>query len=210
MPKIANPKIIEILQNPYFDHHAVMHLARERLILPNGRREKLFLPGPPCDECDTMIEAGKPGSGAEFLQMHHEMLRVFRFLLEKNDIPLRAYWKDGEWYDPGPGSAGYAPQLWNLDRFDLLPYEITGMFSSTDPDYLRDTFAGVQRRTGRIRRSLSRAGSSIIWSMIWAALWNAESIDASIPARNRRAPDSTTRSTSTWRRARAKPLRARR
>jgi hypothetical protein len=50
-------------------------LCRERLI-PN--------PKDVCPCCKEMKEAGTPRSGREFLDMHHEMIRVFKYLLLKD------------------------------------------------------------------------------------------------------------------------------
>ncbi|MBZ5625883.1 MAG: hypothetical protein LAQ69_45420 [Acidobacteriia bacterium] len=150
MPKITNAKVLAILQDPYFDHHVAMHLGRERLVLPNGDPEPLFLPSSSCDDCAHMTEVGKPGSGREFLQMHHEMIRVFRFLLEHHDLKFFANWEDGAWHQEGdPGGESYAPLLWNLDDPGSLPHEIVGMLNVTDPDFLGKVFAGVKDRTGR-------------------------------------------------------------
>jgi hypothetical protein len=170
MPKITNPYVLDVLRNPYFDHHAVMHLSRERFRVPDGEPETLFLPEfatnhshspepatghshspePATNDSHSMIETGQPGSGLEFLQMHHEMVRVFRFLLEHHDppVPLFASWAGGRW---GAGNAKpdpnwYYPLLWDLDDFDKLPHEIVGMFNVTDPDFLKSVFDGVKSR----------------------------------------------------------------
>src|SRR5450432_579273 len=165
MPKITNPTVVEILQNPYFDQHVAMHLARERLTLPDGTKLPLILPPCMCDNCrakgkkagaamppakagagmpggmaDTvmpdgtvagMIEAGQPGSGKQLLEMHHEMIRVLRFLLEQNDPPMKflCEWSAGpngqyQWTGTVDAGDGYGPQLWDLDNPDNLPHEI--------------------------------------------------------------------------------------
>ncbi len=166
MPKITNPDIITILEKPYFDHHTAMHLARERQIipagfdpdllpddlevelLPDGRiKVPLILPHCACDDCKDMgqmIEVGCPGSGMEFLQMHHEMIRVFRFLLDQKEIPfLPRHCGQGRSNPPG------GPVQWDLDDPADLPHEIVGMFSVTDPDYLQLAFRGVKSLTQR-------------------------------------------------------------
>ena len=152
MPKITNPFVLRVLEHPYFGHHMTMHLGRERVTFPNGEKAKLFLPDLGCADCNNMRmqEAGAPGSGTEFLQMHHEMIRVLRFLLEHNDPPMRllAEWRNGQGYvpvDPASGP-GYAPPLWDIDDPTRLPQEIVGMFSATDPDFLAKAFEGVKAR----------------------------------------------------------------
>jgi hypothetical protein len=152
MPKIINPDVLHVLEDPYFDHHAAMHLSRERLTLPDGEKLKLFLPDCACDDCmtmDGMIEAGQPGSGLEFLQMHHEMIRVFRFLIEHHDPPLGfpITWAGDQWQkEAGKSDSIYVPAFWDLDDPAGLPHEIVGMFNVTDPTYLRKVFDGVRER----------------------------------------------------------------
>jgi hypothetical protein len=190
MPKITDSNVLKILLNPYFDQHTAMHLARERVTLPNGKTLPLILPPCLCDNCRDdgkpagkagaakagapkaaagkaaampgmgnsgmmggaggpmgMIEVGQPGSGRQLLEMHHEMLRVFRFLLEHHNPPMRflAEWRNGDWNRPAGNGAGYAPQLWGLDHPDGLPHEIIGMLAVTDPNYLGLVFNGVHR-----------------------------------------------------------------
>jgi len=147
-------KVRKVLENEYFDHHTAMHLGRQRLVLPNGCRKPLFLPPHACACCNDdmqMIEAGQEGSGVQFLQMHHEMIRVFRFLLDQDDLGLLARWKDGKWEKkPSPHDHHeeyYEPELWDLDDHRNLPREIVGMLNVTDPNFLELAFAGVQQRT---------------------------------------------------------------
>ena len=103
----------------------------------------------------SMKEAGEPGSGRQLLEMHHEMIRVFRFMLSHSDPPLQflADWPsdpkepDRKWSrtaDPD-SDAAYAPELWDLDDPYKLPHEIVGMLKVTDPDYLGLVFDGVKR-----------------------------------------------------------------
>jgi hypothetical protein len=170
MPKIANPDVIEILKNPYFAQHAAMHLSRGRVTLP-GKKLALILPPCVCGDCSkdgktakpgamagmsgamahdgfgSMIEAGEDGSGRQLLEMHHEMIRVLRFLLENHKPPLRflAEWRGGKWRPVSdPDKSGYAPQFWDLDHPGDLPHEIVGMFLITDPKYLGQVFDGVK------------------------------------------------------------------
>jgi hypothetical protein len=199
MPTITNPKVFEILQNPYFDQHAAMHLARERLTLPDGKTKlPLILPPCLCDACRdhgsqsdaakppvkgdatmtgmadngkqgaadgagmpggmagdmSMIESGLPGSGKQLLEMHHQMIRVFRFLLGHSNPPLRflADWStdpndpERKWCRTAiPDEGDYAPELWDLDDPGKLPHEIIGMLKVTDPEYLGLAFSGVKR-----------------------------------------------------------------
>jgi hypothetical protein len=197
MPKITNTKVIEILRKPYFDQHVAMHLARERLTLPDGTKLPLILPPCMCDDCgdkgkkagaampgmaDTtiqdgkvagMIEAGQPGSGKQLLEMHHKMIRVFRFLVENLDPPMKflCEWSAGpngqyQWKRPGdPDDSSYAPQLWDLDYPDNLPHEIVGMFKVTDPEYLGLVFAGVKRlvetKVGKVDDAVDKLGRFI-------------------------------------------------
>jgi hypothetical protein len=150
MPRIANPEVLKILEHPYFDHHVSMHLGRERLIVPGRDPEPLFLPDASCKDCAHMTEVGKPGSGKEFLQMHHEMIRVFRFLLEQQGMELLACWQNGYWHSVRePDKEYYAPSLWDLDECHNLPREITGMFIVTDPEFLGLVFDGVRKLNGR-------------------------------------------------------------
>jgi hypothetical protein len=118
MPKINDPKVLEILQNGYFDHHAAMHLCREGLI-PNPKDK--------CACCDKMIRVGTKGSGKEFLDMHHEMIRVFKFLLDKAGVT-------------------YSPVQWDLDDYTKLPAEVINLFSVTGSRYLEYAFDGVHKR----------------------------------------------------------------
>ncbi len=188
MPKITNPKVIDSLLNPYFDQHTAMHLARERLTLPDGSKLPLILPPCVCDNCrdgekgdaaampaaaqgaaepaaaapgmpgmagaggmPAMTEAGQPGSGRQLLEMHHEMIRVFRFLLENSKLKFLADWptdpKDPRGWrrTSAPDEGCYAPELWDLDDPTKLPHEIIGMLKVTDPEYLGLVFAGVKR-----------------------------------------------------------------
>jgi hypothetical protein len=176
MPKIANPDVIEILKDHYFVQHTAMHLSRGRVTLPDGKTKlRLILPPCVCGDCSKdgkmagpgkaspmagmsgamaddgsggMIEAGEKGSGRQLLEMHHQMIRVLRFLLEHHQPPLRflAEWRDSKWCPVSdPDDSGYAPQFWNLDDPGSLPHEIVGMFLITDPDYLDLVFAGVKR-----------------------------------------------------------------
>ncbi len=166
MPKIIDSQIISILETPYFDHHAAMHLTRERQTIPAGfdrellpddvtvERSKdgqlkvpLILPHSACDDCndmEQMTEVGEPGSGIEFLQMHHEMIRVFRFLLNQKGLVFLP-----DYHDTAGPSLPTGPVLWDLDDPDRLPHEIKSIFSVTDPDYLRLVFCGVGRLTQR-------------------------------------------------------------
>jgi hypothetical protein len=149
MPKITNPVVLQVLRDPYFDHHTIMHLARERVPLAGGHQARLILdPAVKCKECENMIPAGEPGSGEEFLQMHHEMIRVFRKLLKDHGIELAVQWADDHWGKPSlpDDAAVYRPTVWDLDDYRLLPQEIRGMFSETDPQYLSLVFAGVHDR----------------------------------------------------------------
>ena len=187
MPKITDPEIVEILKNPYFDQHTAMHLDRERLILPDGKKLRLILPPCQCDDCrkkrekggDTakparmagmnmpdpmsgdsgmddmgdMIEAGEPGSGRQLLDMHHEMIRVFRFLLETHEPaidylpywPVDPYHKVRKWNSSPAAGLGHALEIWDLDDPAKLPHEIVGLLKVTDPEYLNLVFEGVQR-----------------------------------------------------------------
>jgi hypothetical protein len=148
MPKITNPRVLDVLRNPYFDHHAAMHLSREPLTMPDGTKEELFLPESAADGSHSkhkMIEVGLKGSGREFLEMHHEMIRVFRHLLKHHNPPVGWLGKSDATADPG----WYSPALWDLKKPELLPHEIVAMFSAT-PDYLNDVFKGVEDRTRKV------------------------------------------------------------
>jgi len=178
MPKIVNPALIEILQDPYFIQHTAMHLSRERVTLPDGTKLPLILPPCACDDCagdgkpansnagpmaqmsgmgagtmamaggpEGMIEVGQPGSGRQLLEMHHEMIRVFRFLMEHHDPPMRfpVEWRGDYWHKSSGPSLDYGPELWHLDDPTKLPREIIGMFAVSDPDYLGLVFAGVKK-----------------------------------------------------------------
>jgi hypothetical protein len=131
-----------------------MHLARERIVLADGRKEQLLLPECACDDCEDlekMIESGEPGSGIQFLQMHHEMLRVFRYLIEEDpDGPQICFlpkWVGGRWcYLDGPP---YPLELWDLDDPEGLPREIVGLFRVSDPNFLASAFDGVRVRVTR-------------------------------------------------------------
>ena len=150
MPKITNTDVLKVLQDPYFAHHAIMHLSRERVRLGGGHEAPLILdPKIKCDECKNMIPAGEPGSGAQFLEMHHELIRVFRKLLKDNGIELAAQWVNNYWSRPvlPAKTPVYSPTLWDPDDYHQLPQEIRGMFSETDPQYLAEVYAGVQDRT---------------------------------------------------------------
>jgi len=154
MPKIINPDVLHVLEDPYFDHHAAMHLSRERLTMPDGEKLQLFLPDCACDDCmtmDAMIPAGEPGSGLEFLQMHHEMVRVFRFLIEHHDPPILFFvdWAGDRWQTGKSNGSFYLPALWDLDNPEGLPHEIVGMFGVTDPTYLRKVFDGINQRVDK-------------------------------------------------------------
>ena len=148
MPRIKNPAVLELLKDEYFEHHMAMHLARERLTLPDGAKLMLFLPECACDDCkdmDKMKEAGTPGSGAEFLMMHHEMLRVFRYFLECQQVRFLPEWHRGAWHYLDGDLPG-RPVLWNLEAAKALPEEIRGLFE-VDYDYLDRVFDGVAERT---------------------------------------------------------------
>jgi hypothetical protein len=150
MPKITNSDVLNVLKDPYFAHHTIMHLARERVPLAGGHEAPVILdPHVKCEECEDMIPAGKPGSGQQFLEMHHEMIRVFRKLLKDRGIELGAEWVNDRWVRPvlPANTAVYSPILWDPDQYQLLPQEIRGMFSVTDPQYLSQVFAGVHDRT---------------------------------------------------------------
>jgi hypothetical protein len=122
MPKISDPRVLQVLTDKYFDHHAAMHLCREGLI-PN--------PEDKCPCCDEMKPVGESGSGKEFLDMHNEMIRVFHFLL------------DGDKEKP---PVSYTPVKWDLDDYNKLPGEIINLFSQTAPNYLAEVFDGVYKR----------------------------------------------------------------
>src|SRR5438477_13054093 len=101
MPKITNPEVLEVLQNTYFAHHTIMHVGGELAPIAGGHKAPLILdPAVRCDDCAHMIPAGDPGSGTQFLDMHHEMIRVFRKLLQDRDIVLAPEWHDGQWHRP--------------------------------------------------------------------------------------------------------------
>src|SRR5581483_446637 len=151
MPKIKDPAVLELLKNEYFDHHMAMHLARERLTLADGTKLMLLLPECACDDCkdmEKMKEAGMPGSGSEFLVMHHEMLRVFRDFLEHRRISFLPEWHAGGWHYPGGNLPG-RPEIWSLDMPNALPGTITGLFD-VDADYLGQVFEGVAARTQKV------------------------------------------------------------
>jgi hypothetical protein len=148
MPKITNPEVLKVLRGAYFDHHAAMHLSRERFTRADGTKEELFLPESTADGSHSMHkmkEVGTPGSGREFLEMHHEMIRVFRYLLEHHNLKVGWVGKGNATADPG----WYSPALWDLKKPELLPREIVGMFSAA-PDYLKDVFKGVEDRTRKV------------------------------------------------------------
>lgn len=145
MPKITNDNVLKVLANDYFQHHVAMHLARERAKVTGGKARMLLLPPSACKDCQNMIPAGDPGSGKQFLEMHHEMIRVFRYLLNSKNLKLGAQWKEDHWQgQPGPD---YSPALWDLDDWNKLPQEIRAMFSLKDPHYLEDVFGGAKTRT---------------------------------------------------------------
>jgi hypothetical protein len=149
MPKITNPDVIEVLRNEYFAHHTAMHLARERVVVAGGHSAPLILdPKIKCDDCKDMAPAGEPGSGKQFLEMHHEMIRVFRKLLHDKGVILAPEWDKDSWVhkELPADTPTYSPTLWDLNHFQNLPQEIRGMFSETDPNYLGQVFEGVQTR----------------------------------------------------------------
>jgi hypothetical protein len=164
MPNIDRQEVLEVLRDPYFDHHVAMHLSRQRVDVydpegkPPGKTKvpPLLDPSHKCDDCKDMIVAGDSGSGRELLVMHHDMIRVFRYLLHQKGIRFGAEWEqrheEGElsrsqWVRHGGGQNYYTPaELWNLDNPRDLPLEIRSLFSYADPDYLRDVFAGVKKR----------------------------------------------------------------
>jgi hypothetical protein len=162
MPKIEQEEVLDVLRNPYFAHHVAMHLSRERVDVydPDLRKvisvPPLLDPRYQCEGCKPMIPAGDPGSGREFLLMHHDMIRVFRFLLDKRGIRFGAKWKHdhehgkpscSKWIRDCDGPNCYAPEaLWNLDDLKELPTEIRALFSFADKNYLREVFAGVKER----------------------------------------------------------------
>lgn len=130
MPRINNPDVIDVLNNPYFDHHAAMHLCRERLIAN---------PKDVCSWCDEMTPAGEKESGREFLDMHHEMIRVFKYLLFKDKSIT---------FQPRKGVSSnnpklYEPVVWDLDDYSKLPPEIIDLFRLF-PNYLKDAFSHVK------------------------------------------------------------------
>jgi hypothetical protein len=82
--------------------------------------------------------------------MHHEMIRVFRFLLKKHRIQYLPVWSDGHWrHDKGCVDSADCAVLWDIDDPRKLPHEIVGMFNVTDPEYLRLAFRGIEERTKR-------------------------------------------------------------
>jgi hypothetical protein len=163
---------LDVLGNTYFDHHAAMHLSRERLTRPEGKPLPLFLPEAVAEHSMAhMIEAGKEGSGIQFLQMHHEMVRVFRFLLKHHDPPVQfpIAWAQGQWQaeKADMNKSTYLPAvLWDLDHFECLPQEIVGTFNVTAPHYLQDVFKGVRDRVcnsdcGRLKAAIDELGRFI-------------------------------------------------
>src|SRR5260370_4256978 len=89
MPRTDQQAVLDVLHNQYFDRHVAMHLSRERVeVYDPDRQPPAIVSVPPlldprhkCEDCQKMIEAGKPGSGRELLVMHHDMIRVLRYLL---------------------------------------------------------------------------------------------------------------------------------
>jgi hypothetical protein len=165
MPRIDQEKVLVVLHNHYFDHHVAMHLSRERVDVYDPDRQPpgivsvppLLDPRHKCDDCTKMIEAGKPGSGRELLAMHHDMIRVLRYLLpHEESIRFGVEWERhhepgkpsrSKWVRDCNGPDCYAPAaLWNLDDPKELPTEIRALFSFADKNYLRDVFTGVQER----------------------------------------------------------------
>jgi hypothetical protein len=130
MPQIKNHEVLKVIQNMIFDAHAAMHLAREGLIQPPG----FSFP--------HMMKPGEKGSGTEFLQMHHDLIRMFRYLLQKAKVT---------YLTAAPSTDSYAePRVWNLDDPYSLPEEVQDLFRNTDrPDYLQLVFSGVKQRTAR-------------------------------------------------------------
>jgi hypothetical protein len=164
MPRIDRQEVLEVLQNHYFDHHTAMHLSRERVDVydPEGnppgitKLPPLLDPSHKCEDCKDMIVEGNPGSGRELLVMHHDMIRVLRYLLQEKGVRFGADWEHSheqgrpsrsQWVRHGDGQDCYTPAaLWDLDNPKELPPEIRSLFSYADPDYLRDVFAEVKKR----------------------------------------------------------------
>jgi len=152
MPKIEQEKVLTVLGDPYFGHHTDMHLSRERVKVYDPDRQPpgitevppLLDPSHKCDDCKDMIPAGQPGSGREFLVMHHDMIRVFRYLLNQKGIRFGVKWDRRNWVKDGHGPDCYAPDsLWDLDDPKKLPQEIRALFSYADKKYLEQVFRGV-------------------------------------------------------------------
>src|SRR5947209_8931758 len=101
-----------------------------------------------------MIEADKAGSGREFLNINHDMIRVFDYLLNQAGINFGVKWdakygkpSGSKWVRNGDGRPCYVPEaLWNLDDPEDLPQEIRALFSYADSHYLKEVFAGVKAR----------------------------------------------------------------
>src|SRR6266851_3292259 len=108
MPQIKNHEVLKVLQNTFFDAHAAMHLAREGMIQPPGFDFK------------SMMKPGEKGSGTEFLQMHHDLIRVFRYLLQQAKLT---------YLTAVPTADSYAePRVWDLDEPYALPDEVQDLF----------------------------------------------------------------------------------
>lgn len=153
MPKINDQNVIAVLKNHYFDHHTAMHLARERVEVFDPETQRM-VEVPPiansdhhCTDCPDMIEAGNPGSGRQFLEMHHDMLRVFRYLLQKEGLDLGVEWEPEkrQWVAKGPNGS-YTPVLWDLDQPTKLPEDIRSLFGQFDADFLDAVYRGVKAR----------------------------------------------------------------
>jgi len=161
--------VAAVLTDEYFDHHTAMHLAREFVLLSDGRKRPL-LPDPNCcPDCMGMVLIGEKDSGTQFLQMHHEMIRVFRCLLERQGVGLGAYWNACELkWDPkdpsGKFTTNYEPELWDLENYRQLPREIVGMLNVTDDRFLCLAFSTVQtltRAASNLNTAIDKLGNFI-------------------------------------------------
>jgi hypothetical protein len=120
MPKIKADTVLKIIDHKVFAAHVAMHLAREGLILPPLFKNKF----------KNMKAVDEQGSGKQFLDMHHDLLRGFRYLLDK---------ENSQYLDLLP--------KWNTDNPLKLPDEIHNLFRNTNrPDYLTLVFEGVKKR----------------------------------------------------------------
>ena len=139
--RIVNNRVTEALKNEYFDHHTCMHLARERLLIAGQKPIPLILPHASCAHCaDDMIQAGEPGSGEQFLEMHDEMVRVLLFLSGIKP-------KQREW-----------PLDWPMDDVDKMPDEIRSLFQRVRPGYLNQVFEEVKKRSSSRNADIDKLG----------------------------------------------------